>query len=206
MAGYNASVLLIIKVSTKFFPYSCNYVALGAEMYAVFQMKKIVYVWTRLYYGLFFYHSWTQRLIHKAVWIIPIRFLCKLGLLNKKKYDRLNKDVARSLTDERLSIVILISDATMLAFTALIVCTIANLISLLISRASLAHLDRATFILVMSILIVPINYFTLWRKDKYLERFKEFHNSSSLRNWTWAIISISSVILALLFILSLHLM
>lgn len=146
-------------------------------------------------------------MVHKAVWIIPIRFLCKLGLLNKKKYDRLNKDVARSLTDERLSIVILISDATMLIFTALIVYTIANLISLLIPRASLAHLDRATFILVTSILIVPINYFTLWRKDKYLELFEEFHNSSSLRNWTWAIISISSVILALLlFILSLHLM
>lgn len=170
-------------------------------------MKKITYIWTRLYYGLFLYHSWTQILLHKALWVIPIRFLCKLGLLNKRKYDRLNKEVARSLTDERISIVILITDATMLAFTALIVFTIANLISLLIPCASLAHLNRFEFILVTSILIVPINYYALWRKDKYLESFKEFRKSSSLRNWIWAITSISAVILALLlFILSLHLM
>ena len=143
-------------------------------------MKKIAYIWTRLYYGLFLYHSWTQILLHKVLWVIPIRFLCKLGILNKEKYDGLNKEVARSLTDEKISIVILITDATMLAFTALM--------------------------LVTSILIVPINYYALWRKDKYLERFKEFRKSSSLRNWIWAITSISAVILALLlFILSLHL-
>ena len=167
-----------------------------------------MYIWNRLYYGLFFYYSWVQILFYKIFGIIPISFLCKLGILNKKKYNSLNKEeVVRGLIDEKFSIVLLISDATMLALTALIVWTIANLISLLIPSASLALLNRSTFILITSILTMPINYFALWRKDKYLEYFKEFHNSSSLRNWIWSIISISTIIFSLLlFILSMHLM
>lgn len=170
-------------------------------------MKKLVYVWNRLYYGLFLYHSWTQLLWHRILWVIPIGFLCRVGLLNREKHDSLNKEVARSLTDERLSVVLLISDATMLAFTTLIVCTIANLTSVLIPSASPAFLSRGAFILVTAVLIVPINYFALWRKDKYLEYFDKFRSSSSSTNRTWAIVSICAVLLALvLFVYSLRLM
>lgn len=169
-------------------------------------MKKVIYIWNRLYYGFFFYHSWSQILYYKIFWIIPISFLCRLGILNKK-YSSSNKEVVRSLTDEKLSTVLLISDATILAFTALIVWTIANFSSLLIPRLSLVFLNRSSFILITSILVMPINYFILWRKNRYLEYFKKFHNSTPLRNWIWAIVSIISIILALLlFILSLHLM
>ena len=170
-------------------------------------MKKLVYVWNRLYYGLFLYHSWTQLLFHRVLWVIPIGFLCRVGLLNKEKNDSRNKEVARSLTDERLSVVLLISDATMLAFTTLIVWTIANLTSLLIPGASPAFLSRGAFMLITAILIVPINYFALWRRDKYLEYFNEFRSSSSSTNRTLAIVSICAVLLALvLFIYSMHLM
>lgn len=170
-------------------------------------MKKLVYVWNRLYYGLFLYHSWTQLLWHRILWVIPIGFLCRVGLLNREKHNSRNKEVARSLTDEKLSVVLLISNATMLAFTALIVWTIANLTSVLIPGASPAFLSRGAFMLVTAVLIVPINYFALWRGDKYLEYFSEFHRSSSSTNRTWSIVSICAVLLALLlFIYSMHLM
>lgn len=170
-------------------------------------MKKVIYIWNRLYYGLFFYYSWVQVLFYKIFWAIPINFLCDLGILNKKKHSRLNTEVARSLTDEKISIVVLISDATILAFTALIVWTIANFSSLLIPRLSLVFLNRSPFILITSILVMPMNYFILWRKNRYLEYFKKFHNSTPLRNWIWSAISISAILFALLlFILSLHLM
>lgn len=170
-------------------------------------MKKLVYVWNRLYYGLFLYHSWTQLLFHRILWVIPIGFLCRVGLLNREKHNSRNKEVARSLTDKKNSTVLLISDATMLAFTTLIVCTIANLTSILIPGASPAFLSRGAFMLVTAVLIVPINYFALWRKDKYLEYFNEFHRSSSSTNRTWSIVSICAVLLALLlFIYSLRLM
>lgn len=170
-------------------------------------MKKLVYVWNRLYYGLFLYHSWTQLLFHRILWVIPIGFLCRVGLLNREKHNRLNKEVARSLTDEKLSTVLLITDTTMLAFTTLIGWTIANLTSLLIPGASPTLLGRGAFMLITAALIVPINYFALWRKDKYLEYFDEFRSSSSSTNRTWAMVSICAVLLALvLFIYSLCLM
>lgn len=170
-------------------------------------MKKVIYIWNRLYYGFFFYHSWSQILFYKIFWVIPISFLCDLGILNKKKYSRLSIEVARSLTDEKISTVVLISDATILAFTALIVWTIANFLSLLIPRLSLVFLNRSSVILITSILVMPINYFILWKKNRYLEYFKKFHNSTPLRNWIWSIISISAMLFALLlFILSWHLM
>lgn len=169
-------------------------------------MKKVLYIWNRLYYGIYCYHSWSQILLYKILVRIPISILCQLGLLNQKHKNE-NKEVRRSLTDEKLSTVILISDATILAFTVLIVCTIANFSSLLIPRLSLVFLNRSSFILIISILVMPINYFILWRKDKYLEYFKKFHSSTPLKNCIWSIVSIVALIIALLmFILSMHLM
>lgn len=169
-------------------------------------MNKMIYLWNRLYYGLFFYYSRIQIFLYKMLRIIPICILCKLGILNKK-HKKLDTGVIKDLTDESFSIVLLVSDTTILALSALIVWTVVNLISSLIPSISLVLLNRVTFILITSILILSVNYFVLWRKGKYIEYFKEFHNSSSSRNWIWSIISIITLIFALLlFILSFHVM
>lgn len=166
-----------------------------------------MYIWNRLYYGHYCYNRWTQILLHRTFGMILIRILYRLGIINKEKYMRVNKEAVRSLTNEKFSITVLLSDTTMLAFTVLIVCTIANFIAILIPSASPAKLSRATFIIITAIVTLPINYFTLWRKDRYLEYFIEFRKTSSLRNRIWSIISISTMLLALLlFILSMHLM
>ena len=170
-------------------------------------MKKVMYIWNRLYYGHYCYNRWTQILYYRIFGMNLNRILYRLGILNKEKYMRVNKEAVRSLTNEKIGPIVLISDTTMLAFTALIVWTIANFTALLIPSASPAMLNRATFIVITAIVTIPINYFTLWRKDRYLEYFIEFRKTSSLRNRIWSIISISTMLLALLlFILSMHLM
>ena len=170
-------------------------------------MKKVMYIWNRLYYGHYCYNRWTQILYYRIFGMILNRFLYRLGILNKEKYMRAKKEAVRSLTNEKFSTIVLLSDTTMLAFTALIVWTIANFTALLIPSASPAKLNRATFIVITAIVTIPINYFTLWRKDRYLEYFIEFRKTSSLKNRIWSIISISTMLLALLlFILSMHLM
>lgn len=170
-------------------------------------MKKIMYIWNRLYYGHYYYNRWIQLLLHRIFGMTLIRFLYRLGIINKEKYMRAKKEAVRSLTNEMIGPIVLISDSTMLAFTALILCTIANFTALLIPSASPAKLSRATFIVITAIVVIPINYFTLWRKDRYLKYFIEFRKTSSLRNRIWSIISICTLILALLlFILSMHLM
>ena len=168
-------------------------------------MRKIIYLWNRLYYGLFLYNSRVQITFYKTLVIIPIRLLNKIGI--QKKHKNVNKKVVRSLTDERISVVVLISDAMILALTALIVWTIVNFISLLIPSASLALLNRGTFMVVTAVLITPINYLFLWQNDKYLKYFKLFRNASPSSNRIWSVISISTLLFALLmFILSMHLM
>ena len=176
-------------------------------------MKKImyiwnrIYIWNRLYYGHYYYNRWTQILYYRIFGMNLIRFLYRLGIINEEKYMRAKKEAVRSLTNEKISTIVLLSDTSMLAFTTLILWTIANFITLLIPSASPAKLSRATFIVITAIVTLPINYFTLWRKDRYLEYFIEFRKTSSLRNRIWSIISISTLILALLlFILSMHLM
>ena len=170
-------------------------------------MKKIIYIWNRLYYGHYYYNRWTQILYYRIFGMILIRIPYRLGMINKEKYMRVNKEVVRSLTNEKISTIVLLSDTSMLAFTTLILWTIANFTTLLIPSASPAMLNRATFIVITAIVTIPINYFTLWRKDRYLEYFIEFRKTSSLRNRIWSIMSISTLILALLlFILSMHLM
>ena len=170
-------------------------------------MKKIMYIWNRLYYGHYYYNRWTQILYYRIFGMILIRIPYRLGMINKEKYMRVNKEVVRSLTNEKISTIVLLSDTSMLAFTTLILWTIANFTTLLIPSASPAKLSRATFIVITAIVTLPINYFTLWRKDRYLEYFIEFRKTSSLRNRIWSIISISTMLLALLlFILSMHLM
>ena len=165
-----------------------------------------MYIWNRLYYGMFFYHRWTQILYSKILWIIPISVLYKLGILNKTKYSRLirlNKKMIRTLTDEKSSVVLTCTDITILVLTGSIVWAIANLISIPIPSASIELLDRVPFMIISAILVVLINYFCLWRNNRYLEYFKEFRNSSPLRNTIWAIISTSTVIIAfVLFLLS----
>lgn len=170
-------------------------------------MKKIIYIWNRLYYGHYCYNRWIQILYYRIFGMILIRIPYRLGMINKEKYMRASKETVRSLTNEKFSVIVLLSDTSMLAFTTLILWTIANFTTLLIPSASPAKLNRATFIVITAIVTIPINYFTLWRKDRYLEYFIEFRKTSSLRNRIWSIISISTLILALLlFILSMYLM
>lgn len=165
-----------------------------------------MYIWNRLYYGMFFFHRWIVILISKILWIIPISVLYKLGIFNKTKYNRLIKlckELTRILIDENASLALTYTNIAILVLTGSIVWAIANLISIPIPSASFALLDRVPFMIISAILIVPINYFCLWRNNRYLEYFKEFRNSSPLRNRIWAIISMSAVIIAfVLFLLS----
>lgn len=165
-----------------------------------------MYIWNRLYYGMFFFHRWIEILISKILWIIPISVLYKLGIFNKTKYNRLiklGKKLTRILIDENASIALKYTDIAILVLTGSIVWAIANLISIPIPSASLELLGGVPFMIISAILVVLINYSCLWRNNRYLEYFKEFRNSSPLRNTIWAIISTSTVIIAfVLFLLS----
>ena len=76
--------------------------------------------------------------------------------------------------------------------------------SILIPDVSLVGVDKITFVIVSVIPGLTINYFFIWRKNKYLEYFELFQKSSKKRNTIWCIISMICFVLAwVLFIFSL---
>ena len=64
-----------------------------------------MYIWNRLYYGMFFYHRWTQILYSKILWIIiGIIVLCAililLGYFIGKYLNKARKKRANELLDD----------------------------------------------------------------------------------------------------------
>ena len=135
---------------------------------------------------------------------------CILHKLNVARCDMmtiLNENTIHALSDAKCSTVLMIADVTILAFTALLTWTLINMISLLLPYASLTLMDKTSFCIVTAIPSLMINYFILWRKDKYLEYFEVFRKSSQKQNRIWSLISMACLLLALMsFILSLSIM
>ena len=78
---------------------------------------------------------------------------------------------------------------------------------MLLPCVSLILVDKTTFCIITAIPSLTINYFILWRKDKYLEYFEVFQKTSQKRNIRWSFISMMCLLLVLtFFILSLCVM
>lgn len=173
-------------------------------------MKRIIYFWNRLYYGMYDCNKRREIFMYK-IFVHPlIRSL--YNLLHKtrvsKQRDKTNFNKAISaLSDPIIGTALMIADILMITFTALLTWTLINLVSLLLPNVSLVGVDKITFFIISAIPVLTINYFFIWRKKKYLEYFEIFQKSSQKRNTIWCFVSMICVVLAwVLFIFSLCIM
>ena len=141
-------------------------------------MKQIELFWNWLYFCFFEFSKKTQIMIDRFVSSLMSCFVPK-----SKRYTRMSP-LSFFLTQS------MISDITMLAFTALLLWTLFNFASILFPSISLVHLDRKAFCLVSGIPCLLINYLFLWRKDKYLKYFESFAKVSSRRKRIWLFVSL----------------
>lgn len=156
-------------------------------------MKQVVFFWNRLYFGFFDYNRRTQIFIYRI--FVHLLF----SLRHKQKVRRFNNEAISALSDTKFSTVLMIADITMLAFTALLTWTLMNLMSMFLPCVSLATLDEINFCVITAIPSLAINYFMLWRKDKYLEYFELFQKTSRNLNTRWIFISMMCMSLSLTF-------
>ena len=159
-------------------------------------MKKIEYFWNRLYYGIFCCHKDTQIIIHKIT-----TFLFGLFITNdnrKRVYREHQNSVIRSLTDKRFSTTLIISDIEMIALTALFFWGTANCLTRIFPCLFLGSLNELIFIIISAIPCLCLNYYLLWRKDKYLKYFESFEQYSKM-NKEWMLISVICCISILAF-------
>jgi len=158
-------------------------------------MKQIELFWNWLYFCFFEFNKKTQIVINEFMASLMAYIVPK-----SKRYIRM-PPLPFYLTQT------LISDVTMLAFTALLEWTLFNFASILFPSVSLVHLNKISFCLISVTPCYLINYLFLWRKDKYLKYFERFAKASSKRKWIWLLISLPFLPLALLvFILSMTIM
>ena len=158
-------------------------------------MKHIELFWNWLYFCVYEWNKITQLAINRFVEALVSCFVS-----NAKRYVRM--PLLRFWLLQ-----ITISDVMMLAFTALLVCTLFNFASILYPRVSLVPLDKWTFCLITVIPSYLINHLLLWRKDKYLKYFERFSKTSPKLKRIWLFISILFLPLTwLIFIYSMMIM
>ena len=169
-------------------------------------MKRVIYFWNRLYYGMFDCNRRTDVFLYKYVHLITrslYNFLHKTKM-EKRRDKTISNNAINALSDPILSSSSTITDIQIFTFTALLTWTSINFMSILIPDVSLVGVDKITFVIVSVIPGLTINYFFIWRKNKYLEYFELFQKSSKKQNTIWCIISMICFVLAwVLFIFSL---
>ena len=126
-------------------------------------MKYIELFWNRLYYCIFNCDKKTQTLLNRF-------FECLFYYL--KFYRNRKGNNTRIPYNETVGICV--SDYIMIGFTGLLIWTLLNLVSILFPCVSLLPLGKTAFILVSVVPCLFINYFFLWRKDKYLRYWEVF--------------------------------
>ena len=164
-------------------------------------MEQVIYFWNRLYYGMFECNRRTDVFLYKYIHSLTRSLY---NLLHKKKMDKrrdksIFNDAVSALSNPRLSSASTITDILISTFTALLTWTSINFMSILIPDMSLVGVDKITFVIVSVIPGLTINYFFIWRKNKYLEYFELFQKSSKKRNTIWCIISMICFVLAWVF-------
>ena len=158
-------------------------------------MKQIELFWNWLYFCFVEFNIKTQIVINRFALSLMSYFVP-----NSKSYMRM-PPLPFYLTQT------IISDISILAFTALLLWTLFNFATILFPSISLVHLDKKAFCLVSGIPCLLINYLFLWRKDKYLKYFESFANVSSRRKRIWLFVSLLFLPFALLmFIFSMKMM
>ena len=86
----------------------------------------------------------------------------------------------------------------MIAFTALFFWGTANCLTRIFPCLFLGSLNELIFIIISAIPCLCLNYYLLWRKDKYLKYFESFEQDSK-KNKEWMLISVICCISILAF-------
>lgn len=169
-------------------------------------MKQVIYFWNRLYYGMFECNRRTDVFLYKYIHSLTrslYNLLHKTKVSKQRDKTNFNKAIS-ALSNPIIGTALMIADILMITFTALLTWASINFMSLLLPSVSLVGVDKITFVIVSVIPVLTINYFFIWRKNKYLEYFELFQKSSKKQNTIWCITSMICFVLAwVLFIFSL---
>ena len=170
-------------------------------------MNGFTSLWHRLYFNVFTFNKFTQL----YVWGFPFLLLLRNKYV-KKAYQKRGvpdpeKTVRQALVGRDDSTIVWVTDGLMCILVMIVILIITNLLSAAFGVLLVLRLSKFVFVAVTVISTVAINYFILWKNDKYKAYFKKFEKESIEKKKKWAWISLGIVVvIVLLLILSFMMM
>lgn len=129
---------------------------------------------------------------------LPITLLLKnkyiLEIYKKRGVNNPEKLIRDNISNPKSGTINWLTDGFMILFVALIYFSILNFITIISGYIIWKDWSRLVFILLTVIPAIAINYFALWKNDKYLTYFKEFEKETREMKRKWAWISFSLVL------------
>ena len=163
-------------------------------------MKSIIKIWQHLHYNIYRLNSFSQMYGIGLPFTLLYRnrkvkefFKNKRGIKNPELFFK------KILTDSQNSTVINISDSFMLIITCILAFACINFASALSGR--IVAVNKILFVALLIIPCITINYYILWKNDKYLSYFKEFDKEPKAVKQKWAWISLGVVIGSILLLI-----
>jgi hypothetical protein len=143
-------------------------------------MKRIEWFWNIIYYNVYIFDSECRRLFN---YLNPFYFINKIPIVKKhhakQGVDDMNKFAERILNNPRSGISSIWSGSFMGGLLVFIGIGLLNIIEIIAGRSLIRDVTNSSshFIIFFVILLGPtilINNHFLFRKDKFLNYFKEF--------------------------------
>lgn len=161
-------------------------------------MGKILLLWRQIHYNFYKFNCFTQ------IYVIglPFTLFLKIKAINEFYKRRGIKDPSsffkKTLTNPQTSTVNWLTDGSMILLIASIAFSILNFVTAIAGYMIWADWSFLIFLLIAGVPSVMVNYYALWKNDKYLVYYKEFEKQSKEEKRKWAWISFVSILLIIL--------
>jgi hypothetical protein len=158
-------------------------------------MKEVLIFWQKIHYNLYKFNCFTQIYIFG----LPITLLLKNKYIVKqyeKKGIKNPSDIVRkTLTNPKTSTVNWLTDGGMILLIGLIIFSLLNFITAIAGYMLWANWSFLVYFIIIVIPSILINYFALWKNDRYLIYYKEFEKEPKRDRLKWAWISFSTIVI-----------
>lgn len=164
-------------------------------------MKRVLLFWQKLHYNIYKFNCFTQI----YVFGLPITLLLKNKYIIKQYEKRGVKNpseiVRKTLINPETSTVNLLTNAFVILLISSLLLSILNFITAIAGYMIWADWSFLIYLILIGVPSVLINYFALWKDDKYLAYYKLFEKEPKQERIKWAWISFVTVILILLLLI-----
>lgn len=164
-------------------------------------MKKVLIFWQKIHYNIYKFNCFTQIYIFG----LPITLLLKNKYIIKQYEKRGVKNpseiVRRTLINPRTSTVNWLTDGCMILLIGLIIFSFLNFLATITGYLIWEDWPFLVYFIIIVFPSILINYFTLWKNDKYLVYYKEFDKEPKKVRLKWAWITFSTIVLIVILLI-----